>query len=89
MHDDNDHDEGASGNAFAYFGTGDPIPVLLCSICLVNFEQGDRIVSSSCKHVFHKNCLLEWVSWNKTCPCCMKSFADPEAAIVQPVLALD
>jgi hypothetical protein len=49
-----------------------------CPICLVKWENGTGVfVETSCKHVFEKDCLLEWL-WtysedndrNTTCPMC-------------------
>jgi hypothetical protein len=44
-----------------------------CSICLLNFEINDVVVSSTtqpCDHIFHKTCLRLWLSGHSTCPCC-------------------
>lgn len=38
-----------------------------CSICLENFEQIE-IYKLRCGHLFHKNCLNEWMSHKTTCP---------------------
>lgn len=37
-----------------------------CSICLSEFESGDRLSLLPCTHEYHKECLKEWlkVSWN-------------------------
>jgi len=46
----------------------------LCAICLCPYEEGDiRIFSKRCPHVFHKECILEWlVKCHNECPCCRK-----------------
>jgi len=42
-----------------------------CSICLQDFEIGGAVVSSkSCCHIFHENCLSEWLENNTGCPYC-------------------
>lgn len=74
---------------FADFGTEDPLPVEVCTICLVSYEHGDRVATSKCKHVFHQACILEWLVLNKDCPCCRQSYVDLEAAVVEPVIVLD
>lgn len=40
-----------------------------CPICRENFTPND-IYSTSCSHIFHKSCLLRWMSRSKTCPMC-------------------
>lgn len=41
-----------------------------CSICLQDFQQGDRIGDLPCKHPFHVDCLKEWISLKNHCPLC-------------------
>ena len=47
-----------------------------CSICLDRFKKGDKIIRiNSCKHIFHKYCLKEWLNVsrsNRNCPNCRK-----------------
>ncbi|KAL7529923.1 hypothetical protein ACHAXR_003230 [Thalassiosira sp. AJA248-18] len=44
----------------------------MCAICICPYEEGDiRIFSPNCSHVFHKDCILEWlVKGHNECPCC-------------------
>lgn len=42
----------------------------LCSICLQEFEQGDRVGDLPCGHVFHANCLKTWIQRKNHCPLC-------------------
>lgn len=44
-----------------------------CSICLVDFQQGDRIGDLPCKHSFHVACLKEWIQQKNHCPLCKVS----------------
>jgi hypothetical protein len=42
-----------------------------CSICLVEFsaEDTDGLMEIiSCGHIFHENCLCEWLRYNTKCP---------------------
>jgi len=39
-----------------------------CSICLCS-EKND-LVTIICMHVFHKDCISEWVKFDKSCPLC-------------------
>jgi Ring finger domain len=49
-----------------------------CSICLLQFEDGDVFVSSTrkaCSHGFHQDCALSWLaSGKKRCPLCRNFF---------------
>lgn len=44
----------------------------VCPICLVEFENGENvIIGSSCGHIFHFECFMQWVEKNHTdCPLC-------------------
>mmetsp|Transcript_8762 Transcript_8762/g.19658 ORF Transcript_8762/g.19658 Transcript_8762/m.19658 type:complete len:829 (+) Transcript_8762:186-2672(+) len=44
----------------------------ICAVCLSSYEEGDiRIFSKHCSHVFHKECVFEWlVLGHNECPCC-------------------
>ena len=41
-----------------------------CAICLDIFEERSRIITLSCDHFFHTNCISRWYSDNPTCPVC-------------------
>ena len=41
-----------------------------CSICLCEYEKGDRLVSLPCNHVFHEDCITSWTDHNTRCPLC-------------------
>jgi len=42
-----------------------------CAICLAEYETGDLVISSKmCDHLFHRDCLLEWLEKNDKCPFC-------------------
>lgn len=44
-----------------------------CSICLNNYSSGDVICVSKhdgCNHVFHQDCLAEWLKTKDHCPLC-------------------
>jgi len=51
----------------------------VCPICLDNFEVGDTVMFSrnnSCAHVFHEECLLQWLLEQREneCPTCRACF---------------
>ena len=33
----------------------------MCTICLLEVDDGDRVADLSCGHVFHPDCLGEWI----------------------------
>ncbi len=43
-----------------------------CPICLYSFEQGNPVRMLECGHIFHADCILEWVKIREkaTCPIC-------------------
>jgi hypothetical protein len=43
-----------------------------CSICLEQFKRGERVCELPCKHIFHDDCVREWLSREATCPVCRK-----------------
>lgn len=49
-----------------------------CSICITDYAVSDRLVRSpldECPHVFHEECMLQWLSTGrKTCPTCREWF---------------
>jgi hypothetical protein len=44
-----------------------------CSICLIQFDQSDDVVELSCKHTFHRSCVLRWFREKTDCPVCRQS----------------
>jgi len=51
-----------------------------CSICIDEFEAGERLrILPRCKHVFHTQCILPWLTERQgCCPLCKTSVIDPE-----------
>lgn len=41
-----------------------------CIICICDFEDGDRVRCLPCNHVFHSNCIDEWLGRDAHCPLC-------------------
>ena len=63
-----------------------------CSICIMEYNVGDEVVWStrrSCRHAFHSDCILLWLSkGKKRCPICRHFFVpgqrvDDKEVIVQ------
>lgn len=41
-----------------------------CSICLGEYEEGEKLVCLPCKHVYHDDCVSSWCSNHVRCPLC-------------------
>ncbi|XP_046546377.1 E3 ubiquitin-protein ligase Arkadia-like [Haliotis rubra] len=41
-----------------------------CTICLCEFEEGEDVRRLPCMHLFHIECVDQWLSTNKKCPIC-------------------
>lgn len=49
----------------------DQVDLSCCSICLDEYEPGDRIRRLPCGHVFHSTCIAKWLTERScTCPLC-------------------
>ena len=51
----------------------DEISELCCTICLCNFEKGEKAAKLECGHIFHQNCITLWlkkIGSKPTCPTC-------------------
>ena len=45
-----------------------------CAICIDNYDDADEVfVGEDCNHMFHKECLLDWLQRHDGCPCCRKN----------------
>ena len=48
-----------------------------CHICLGDYECGEEVCllqNPYCTHVFHKECISEWLLKHNECPCCRRYF---------------
>jgi hypothetical protein len=41
-----------------------------CSICQSDIITNSMIYKTNCNHVYHKDCLDQWVKYKNTCPYC-------------------
>ena len=39
-----------------------------CVVCLMDYEEGDKVRTLPCFHIFHQECIDRWLQENKTCP---------------------
>ena len=42
----------------------------VCCICMENFSCNQQVYFLPCKHIFHADCLSEWVQYKNECPTC-------------------
>jgi len=47
-----------------------PAPPPACAICTEDLEEGCRVTSMPCGHLFHAACLMPWLRQHHTCPMC-------------------
>ena len=43
-----------------------------CSICMDDLNKGDAMGQLECGHAFHKQCIVDWLEGNASCPMCRK-----------------
>ncbi len=48
----------------------------LCTICYCEFEENEGIIELSCKHMFHQECIFEWLKRVSNCPVCKKKLKE-------------
>ena len=41
-----------------------------CIICLEDFKNGDKAIILPCIHIFHNECIKNWLKTQNTCPIC-------------------
>jgi len=44
--------------------------LIKCTVCQFEFNIGDDLRKLRCSHVYHKNCVDEWLLNEKKCPIC-------------------
>lgn len=50
----------------------------LCSICLDEFDIRIHVLEMPCRHIFHNECLREWLTRSNTCPLCRFRLSNAE-----------
>jgi hypothetical protein len=46
----------------------------VCSICIQKIVLCEKIIKTTCDHLFHSKCLIKWSEDHQACPCCRKDF---------------
>ena len=57
-------------------GTNDGDEEECCPICLVEYEEGDKLRMLPCGHFMHKHCVDSWLQNNPSCPTCRYSLSE-------------
>jgi hypothetical protein len=56
----------------------------ICVICIDNIDITDLDISKiDCNHIFHKNCIDEWLNINKKCPICIQEIQNYKSSIIK------
>jgi len=69
----------SNGGAGGGGGTGAPaaLEAQACPICLSDLVVGEEARLLTCKHLFHRACVDEWLQVNASCPTCRKLIFPP------------
>ncbi|XP_063792928.1 RING finger protein 11-like [Pseudophryne corroboree] len=43
-----------------------------CVICLMEYEEGERVIVLPCSHRYHPTCISQWLETNLSCPVCRR-----------------
>jgi len=49
---------------------GNPYVPTECSVCLVEYEEGEVLSELPCRHVYHRACITQWLLLLNACPMC-------------------
>ncbi|XP_015877555.3 RING-H2 finger protein ATL74 [Ziziphus jujuba] len=61
----------------AIYRSGTNIPATECPICLLEFEDGEKVrVLPKCNHGFHVRCIDTWLVSHSSCPTCRRSLLE-------------
>jgi hypothetical protein len=50
-----------------------------CAVCKDELEGGDTAVRLQCKHLYHPDCIVQWLKTSGTCPVCRAELPKEEA----------
>ncbi|KAL5573944.1 hypothetical protein UlMin_023541 [Ulmus minor] len=56
-----------------------------CTICLEEFERGQEVMITPCKHMFHEECILPWIKSSGQCPVCRFSLGQKTTQSALPL----
>ncbi|KAM7523300.1 hypothetical protein LguiA_013202 [Lonicera macranthoides] len=47
-----------------------------CVICLDSFAVNGKAIRLPCQHVYHRDCIVEWLNQRNVCPLCMRKLPE-------------
>ena len=57
--------------------------MMMCSICIHDIHEGDNVYVGDCNHIFHQDCMIQWVqSKGKDCPNCRSEIIPSSSSVV-------
>ena len=66
-----------SGEDIAVWRAGAGAVSGTCAICMGEIEADEDALVLPCKHIFHEDCILEWIHNYSSCPNCRRDLATP------------
>ena len=48
----------------------DKATLFQCGICMDSFHETEKVKRLPCEHIFHIDCMNQWIQTNKNCPFC-------------------
>ncbi|XP_065224332.1 E3 ubiquitin-protein ligase TRAIP-like isoform X2 [Planococcus citri] len=61
---------------------------IICTICQSSVDESS-ISTTTCGHIFHYHCILQWTDTSKTCPECRQELNDSNTSIIKLNLHVD
>lgn len=53
--------------------------VVVCAVCKDEFAIGEKVTRLPCSHLYHRECILPWLSIRNTCPVCRHQLPTDDA----------
>ncbi|VDN01880.1 unnamed protein product [Thelazia callipaeda] len=60
-----------------------------CTTCMETFKENEVVAILDCQHIFHRECILPWLTRSDTCPVCRKTVDATKWRNINPMDELD